>query len=124
MVLRHQVENPPVRHTSTKLCHSHCCGHSCVVRVCWSVITEVRKTKTNGSRKKRATITASECTPTQPSHGEGRRPGLACAVSVAISVLRQESGAAAHQQRGEDHAHREEHEGDHAGRPDVETLEA
>src|SRR3954465_9381528 len=119
MVLRHQVAKPPVRHTSTKLCHSHCCGHRSVVSVCWSVITEVRKTKTNGSTKKSAAITASECTATQLSQAGRRYAGRAGAVTVAISVLLQEAGSASHQQRGEEHAQGEQDECDHAGRPDV-----
>src|SRR5436190_2927149 len=125
MVLRHHVSKPPVCQTSTKLLHCQVWGHRSLVRVCSSVITEVRNTKTNGSTNIRPTATATACTAIHSSTGWPRLfdAGLAT-LMVAISVLRQEAGAPAHQQRREDHGEPEQDEGDHARGADVEPMEA
>src|ERR1700712_2888836 len=109
-----------------KLCHCQVCGHRSRVSVCWSVITEVSSTKTNGSRKNSPTAMARECTATQCSTSRRRcdDAGAVPAARVAMSVLTQEAGAAAQQDRGEHHAQCEQHQRDDAGGADVEPLEA
>src|SRR3954471_23827322 len=125
MVLRHHVANPAVCQTSMKLRHCQVCGHSSRVSVCWSVITEVSTTNTNGSTKKSATAMARECTATQCSASRRRCEAAAeLTVIVAMSVLTQEAGAATQQDHGEDHAQREQHQRDDTGGADVEPLEA
>src|SRR4051794_36706028 len=109
-----------------KFDHSQLCGQSSRVSVCWSVITEVRITKTNGSTKNSPTVMASACTATHSSALRRRydaAPVSTLAVTVAISVLSQEARAATQQYRGEHHAEREQHQGDHASGADVEALE-
>ncbi len=67
MVLRHQVAKPAVCQTSMKFCHCQVWGHRSRVSVCWSVITAVRSTNTNGSTKNSATVTARACTASHSS---------------------------------------------------------
>src|SRR3954453_24112414 len=128
MVLRHQVEKPAVCQTSMKLLHCQVCGQSSRVRVCWSVITDVRITNTNGSRKNSATVTATACTATHSRSFRRRYAAaplsLTPAVTVAISVLPQEAGAATEQNRREGHREHEQDQRDHACRSYVESLEA
>src|SRR4051795_1948403 len=130
MVLRHQVEKPAVCQTSMKLLHCQVCGQSSRVRVCWSVITDVRITNTNGSTKNNPTVMAMACTATHSSTTRRRYDAAALALAlelalmVAISVISQEARAATQEQRGEHHAEREQHQRDHARRADVEALKA
>src|SRR3954453_18897405 len=109
-----------------KLRHCQVCGHSSRVSVCWSVITEVSSTNTNGSTKNSPTAMARECTATQFSTSRRRRDdaGTELTATLAMSVLTQEAGAATQQDRSEHHAQCEQHQRDDAGGPDVEALEA
>src|SRR3954468_19217123 len=67
MVLRHQVRKPGVSHTVRKLDHCQVRGHRSRVRAWLSLITAVRKTKTNGRMKNAAAMRPRECTAIQLS---------------------------------------------------------
>src|SRR5690349_7274270 len=117
IVLRHHVAKPCVCQTSTRLCQANGWGHRSRLSVCWSDISAVRATKTNGSTKSRPRATAKECSAIHSSFFFRRRARGAAVVPsgawemVVMSVLRaQEAAATPHQESGERHRQHEEDE--------------